>query len=247
MHNAADEISKFMEVPLGFCDAEVRDGGEFRKFNLTVKQTENLGEIGTFNIPQNGGQYTYGVNAPYYQWGRKDPFLPSNGMGNYDKPYYDNQYNPRAILTSTNINDVILHPNIVNTSSGNSSLELWNKNNTLTNVNSNKVYKTIYDPNPVGYIMPKISAFSGFTSNSGGYNQGYYFYSNHNGETVFFNALGIINPANGSVAQTDQGYYYSADPASSSECYFLRFFNGVITPTFVLTRALGFSVRPVLQ
>jgi hypothetical protein len=89
-------ISDFMEVPLGFCDAETRIRDK-RTFQLRVKQTETGGLTSTITFDQNAvsaadSTYEYGINAPYYQWGRKDPMLPSNGMGNTDKPYYDNQY-----------------------------------------------------------------------------------------------------------------------------------------------------------
>ena len=65
-------ISYFMEVPLGFCDAEVRVRDK-RTFNFKVKQSDNDGKTATITFEQlsEDSLYIYGNNAPYYQWGRK--------------------------------------------------------------------------------------------------------------------------------------------------------------------------------
>ena len=70
-------ISYFMEVPLGFCDAEVRVR-DSRTFNFKVMQSEAGGKTATITLNQLTADslYTYGDNAPYYQWGRKDPSEP---------------------------------------------------------------------------------------------------------------------------------------------------------------------------
>ncbi len=187
-----DVICNFMEVQLGWCDADVRVYDP-RTFHITVKQTDTGGQTATANVLQlsSDSTYTYGVNAPVYQWGRKDPMLPNNGMGNIDKPYYDNQYNPRTTQNSSNIKDMIMHPNMFNTAN-NGSLELWCKGNTTTGQNNNFIYKTIFDPSPSYFNLPKSAAFSGFVvDNTAGYTNspslsGYSFY------TVYLRQGGIM-------------------------------------------------------
>ena len=67
-----------MPVILGFCDKETRSSS-LLDINFQIKQeySSKMGNI-TFNVAATSE--VVGNNAPYYQWGRKDPLLPSNGM-----------------------------------------------------------------------------------------------------------------------------------------------------------------------
>ena len=242
--------SYLMEVPLGYCDAEVRVGGEFRKFHITVKQSENEGSTGSFSTPQTSGDYTYGRNAPYYQWGRKDPLLPSDGINDVNKPYYDNQYITTQTISSSMIKDMTLFPYEYNTSDayGDYSLELWNKGNKETKNNNNTVYKTIYDPAPSDYIEPKPAAFSGFTI-SGGWNEGWNFYCQYNsiGETVFCPAMGYR--FNGPVTLVrGHGSIWTAGPSGSNTARYLAFNPSAMYTSYPgSSKIYGFTVRPVLK
>ena len=211
VHNNPDVggsvISHFMEVPLGWCDAEVRVRDR-RTFNFKVIQNEAGGKTSTITFEQLSADslYEYGNNAPYYQWGRKDPMLPSNGMGNIDKPYYDNQYTPLyPIIYASNYSNNISHP-YAYISGGLNSTELWNKGNMTLNYNNDNVDKTIYDPAPYLFCIPKSAAFTGFSSGTergrtapgnitGTFNKGYTFYTRfwQNGATFFLPALGYRN------------------------------------------------------
>ena len=240
--------SKFMEVPLGWCDSDVRIADPFRIFHLTIKQSDELGQSAAQTISQVAGDYTYGANAPFYQWGRKDPLLPSDGTTNTDKPYYDTQYNPRGSVNSTAIKDVILYPYKFNTSTGNGSLELWNKGNTIGTVNNNTIYKTIYSPSPANYVEPKSAAYTGFSqSNStGGFNKGLNFYSypNSTGPTIFFPALGYYN---NSLAYVNTMATYWAGPASATSATHLGFDASNLYTNFENPRTYGFSIYPVSE
>ena len=249
-------ISYFMEVPLGYCDADVRVCDEFRRFYITIKQTDTDGETGAVTLPQYVGQYTYGPNAPYYQWGRKDPMLPSNGLGTTAKPYYDNQYVPLVTMASSAIKDGIMRPNMFN-NSYNSSYELWNKGNTVTTVNNNTIHKTIYSPSPTGYLEPKTAAFTGFSISGGngawpsgnimgGYKQGYTFYCQPNaiGGTVFFNAFGMMS---GGTYSTLPCYYSAAGPADGNYGRYLGFDTTNIFPQDTRSCVEAHSMRPVLK
>lgn len=215
--------SNFMEVPLGFCDEDVRVYDP-RTFHITVKQTETGGETATANVLQlsSDSTYTYGFNAPYYEWGRKDPFLPSNGLG-VDKPYYDNQYMFIKINEQINTNVSILNPNVFYWTGDDwstlHSLEYWNKDNVLLTCNNNKVYKTIYDPCPAGFVMPKTGAFNHFTKSniSSTTNKGVYFFTqpNRTGNVVFFYSLGERRPS-GSLSYLHEGGYWLAGPGNGN-------------------------------
>ena len=127
-------------------------------------------------------------------------------------------------LSSTDIKDLILHPNKYNINYTSTYLELWNKGNSVTTVNDNHVYKTIYDPNPYLYEMPTSAAFSGFTSSNkiGIYNMGWHFYCNYDGTgpTMFMSAMGVRYP---DVGYYNYGVYQTSTPSSSTTCINLNF------------------------
>ena len=258
-------ISHFMEVPLGWCDAETRIRDK-RTFKLKVTQTETGGATSTISFDQNGvsaadSTYEYGVNAPYYQWGRKDPMLPSNGMGNIDKPYYDNQSQWLRINSYASTGQAIQAPFTFyyvrgNDWSSSHSYQFWNKNFTSdSGITNAATAKTIYSPSPSGFVEPKTAAFTGFTSTggntenssqlnvSGSFNQGFFFYTNgwKTGSTVFFDALGNRDTYSGRSSGTgavvfvggEDGFWASG--ASSASLGRLLYFR---------SGSVGFSVRP---
>ncbi len=254
-------ISKLMEVPLGWCDEDVRIYDP-RTFHITVKQSESGGQTATANVLQltADSTYTYGINAPFYQWGRKDPMLASNGMGNIDKPYYDNQYTFTIIGGGVATNVAIMHPNIMyvnNSWSSNNSLEFWNKGNGVSTYNNNQVYKTIYSPSPTGFVEPKSAIFTGFTYSgansasvsgfnvSGSFNKGWNFYSqpNSNGTPILFCAFGWRHCDTGKVdLVNNRGNYWSSGPARD-----LYFDSGNVWPQYGDYRAYGFTSWSVLE
>ena len=247
-------VSQLMEVPLGWCDAETRIYDP-RTFHITVKQTDTGGQTATANIVQlsSDSTYTYGDNAPFYQWGRKDPLLPGNGMGSYDKPYYDNQI--AAFKRNTGgaaISTGILNPTTMYGSEGgwcSTNLELWNKGNAVYTCNNNTVNKTIYDPSPSDYYVPKTAAYTGFTTTgynsdnysefnvAGSYNKGWNFYSqpNFNGSNIFFKALGCrdgyaTRNSVGTVSFTSNGHYLLSSLQNSTDPRYLGINPGSVYP-----------------
>nr|MBP7472507.1 hypothetical protein [Prevotella sp.] len=271
VHNNPDNggtvTSNFMEVPLGWCDAEVRVGDEFRNFHITVKQTASKGETSKFNIIQYSGQYVYGGNAPFYEWGRKDPFLPSDGVGNSDKPYYDNQYTIFSRLYGAVATDVaISHPYIyyyliAASWSSTNSFEFWNRGNTVATLNNNIVNKTIYSPSPSGYVEPRAASFTGYTysNTTGSYDKGWTFYSNPNrtGATHKMPSIGFRDVENGRVNTVNGGYvnfygdysgYWTAGPSASG--YSFSIFTGynILDSSHASGgSAFGFFVLPVSE
>jgi len=248
-------ISHFMEVPLGWCDEEIRVRDR-RTFNFKVIQNEAGGKTSTIAFEQLSADslYEYGNNAPYYQWGRKDPMLPSNGMGNYDKPYYDNQRAWQRIsgyqTTSTAIQNPFTFYYVQNSDwSSTHSFQFWNKNfTTAVGFNNEVTLKTIYSPSPSGFVEPKTAAFTGFTSTgaysananqfniNGSYNQGWNFYTNgwKIGGIVFFYGLGYRDTYNGASGGTvmvrTEGFYWTSGTQSATGGGSLDFGVNFVTP-----------------
>nr|WP_165359918.1 fimbrial protein [Parabacteroides goldsteinii] len=94
-----------------------------------------------------------GANGLMYQWGRKDPFASSDATI---------AYTTKSGGTALNISESLAEPTVFYTqSSGNNTWygylipDLWDSNR-----------KTIYDPCPAGWIVPKHGSWSLFNSNT---------------------------------------------------------------------------------
>ncbi len=125
-------------------------------------------------------------NTIFYQWGRKDPMLPSDGTNaNQNKVWYDKTGTIKnnlltAIWSSDGSTDqakgeivnTIKHPQKFNTSYGmdNYYYNLWDTNcnetsgTSITTARFESVTKSVYDPCPPGFCLPPNGAFTGFTS-----------------------------------------------------------------------------------
>ena len=115
-------------------------------------------------------------NNPYYQWGRKDPMLPGDGItvgDGKDKTCYttDDRYqfaykDHGEPLNTADINEYIRNPHKfnINGKMDGQYYNLWSTDNAKTDANDDKVIKSVYDPSPVGYSLPASNAFTGFTT-----------------------------------------------------------------------------------
>lgn len=184
--NASNGITyaDFMPVPLGYCDGVEK---EYKKREFFVEVTQPAsGMTATFKVTQNakGDATYYGANAPYYNWGRKDVLLPSNGNGLYDKEIFDNQYDWKRTQNVVTLGVSIQNPftyyygkdgnsyDWCTTGVSNSPYyaDLWTTANSggAVATSSTPIYtktmKTIYDPSPVGFCVPPMGAFSIFTN-----------------------------------------------------------------------------------
>ncbi len=161
-----------MGVPLGWCDAESAVGHEVI-MQFTQIETGTTQEVTIKQDP-----LSTGGNCTYYQWGRKDPMLPSNGLGNVDKPHNGN-YTFTKAQGKVTLGTAIQKPHEVYDSGPSGWYEwysaqstvagkdffqnLWDANDCSTGDRYNIGIKTVYDPSPVGYIVPPSDAINGFT------------------------------------------------------------------------------------
>ena len=208
-------------------------------------------------------------NNPYYQWGRKDPMLPGNGIGDADKTCFttDIQYAfQHKGLNTTDIKEYIRNPHKFNINGGMDGryYNLWSTDNARTDANDDKVIKSVYDPSPVGYSLPTANAFTGFTTTGQNvdnrpnpvtseqvnaklpFDKGWYFYTkpNKQGSTVFFPACGERRYDTGSLiyVATD-GCYWVAGPYDTNYGRHLDFDSGYVYPLHGTYRSYGFAVR----
>ena len=202
----------FMPVALGWVDSSEGVSPRLYTFNLTQSQS-NKDLSATVN---QAGETASGGTCPYYQWGRKDPLMPSRGIkeNTETKPCYDISGKTVSFTANTNdqtIKGGILYPEkIINSSNANwdtgtTRNDNWNAINVDTQgFNYNEVVKTVYDPSPVGFKMPPPYAFTGFTDSGSslasssntcidktnvyinGFNEGYNFYTNSSKTTTTY-------------------------------------------------------------
>ena len=202
----------FMPVALGWVDSPEGVSPRLYTFNLTQSQS-NKALSATVN---QAGETTSGGTCPYYQWGRKDPLMPSRGIKNNTetKPCYDISGKTVSFTANTSYSTIsggILYPEkIINSSNANwdtgtPRYDNWNAiNGDTQGFNYNEVVKTVYDPSPVGFKMPPPYAFTGFTDSGSslasssnkcidktngypnGFNEGYNFYTNSSKTTTTY-------------------------------------------------------------
>ena len=187
------------------------------------------------------------------------------------KPFYDNQYPWQLIsgyqATATAIQNPFTFYYVNNNDwSSSHSYQFWNKNFTSDpGITNAATAKTIYSPSPSGYVEPKTTAFTGFTSAggnttnssqfnvSGSFNQGFYFYTNgwKTGSTIFFDGLGYRDTYNGAtgavVSFGGEGTFWTSGASSASVGRSLYFHSGLVNPQHAGFRSSGFSVRSVKE
>ena len=265
--NFQNKTYNFLPVNLGWCGF----GNEWyapREVKTRLKQAG--GKTAELVFQSNGEVLNsdYDIkngNNPYYQWGRKDPMLPGNGIGDTDKtcypgsPEYKFKYGSEGLNTS-DIKEYIKNPHKFNIKKEMDGryYNLWSTDNDRTDANDEVVIKSVYDPSPVGYSLPASNAFTGFTTTGGntstifqfnvkgGFDKGWWFCgkANKSGAKVFFPVSGSRDYNTGSLHYvTTTGYYWVAGLSNTLIGRYLGFYSGGVYPLNDTYRSYSFSVR----
>ncbi len=161
---------------------------------------------------------TSGIGTcPYYQWGRKDPFIPWNGdlSSNNPKTVYGTYTTFQKTTTRQTLGGGIRSPQLfvyfADASGTNykwtstAYVDLWNAgaaNSYYLNSGSSNyanTNKSIYDPCPVGFKVAPGMAFSGLSFKSGS-SEGITVYTNSaHTNTLYLPLLGYRNFRNGDI------------------------------------------------
>lgn len=202
--------SNMMPVNLGWCDGEQIIFPR-RECKVRIKAGP---EIRIFTIRQNEYRIDYAGNNPYYQWGRKDPLYPA--VSPQDTKYWYtsdgsiSNNRPKDWFYSGSriewIADGITNPEKHNTSDMQANplyMNLWDISNVNIGVDEKTPVKSIYDPCPAGFHVPRGWEFNGFSKSgsgggrddlnvSGAFSRGWNFYCGlkGTGQTIFFPATG---------------------------------------------------------
>ena len=248
----------------------------YKGSNCLVRVTTNSGSQLSFRVDQpNNVTVTARKDgfSPYYQWGRKDPFIPSNG-GNgssANKTVYDISGND---ITST-ITPQTKKTNATTTKGGSIqnptmwyySGDLWESetyynnwdiNNNLVNNIATATEKTVYDPCPPGFCVPTDNLYNFMGDNSSRTmttfnttigSKGATWNIGITGDALFFPASGYRDISNGSLSLVgSSGLCWSASVYNSNYVYYLYFDSSIWRWRWnTLGRGNGFSVRAVVE
>ena len=194
--NRKGDNYKFMPINLGWCEGFSFTYPE-RHWLIKITAAKNSKVVTCkAQAPVPNVEFLFTPSSPYYQWGRKDPFQPLNQYvnktpptttpiaagGNNNKILYDSKgkelsSDPTVKDFSSGaacIKNYILHPDVMHSvpHGDNTYANLWNTNFNNSHTSHEKIVKTIYDPCPVGYKLPAMNAFTGFTPKGGDIDDG---------------------------------------------------------------------------
>ncbi len=222
--NANNTDFPFMRINLGwvapYATPLVYPG---RETKVRVKQVTSGKEI-VFTLFQTGASLPENElgNCPFYQWGRKDPFVAVDGklypgetagsVQGKKKTWYNasrrDTIGTRALQLGESLAAFISNPTVYNVDSkgDNKYSNLWHATRdafvspATKAENSVPTVKTIYDPCPVGACLPPIGAWSGLKKDnvSADFNHGFHFYTRaeKQGELTWYPALGSLSTSN---------------------------------------------------
>ena len=177
----------FLSENLGAC----YDGGESITYSMSEVMLNFYNDYNNYNvsinITRNGGiSSNFKYNCTYYQYGRKDPMLPSDGTtSNQNKVWFDKAGTSKNNFPTSKwesdgsvskakdeIARTIKYPGTFNSYHSMDHLyyNLWDTkcnetgNVGITDARFEAVKKSVYDPCPPGFCLPPNGAFTGFTS-----------------------------------------------------------------------------------
>ena len=186
----------------------------------------------------------------FYQWGRKDAFIPGTGIENNTDNHtvYDIDNAPVSGFSKTGDNNVTIGGNIQqptvhnynNSTYGpcNSQFyNMWDAQQTSKDIAAAATVKTVYDPCPPGFCVPT----SGLYNYIGSQTSTDYTYSG-----VFFPASGSRTGSSGGLSVGTWGYNWSATPYDGTKGRYFSF-NSSRGSLGSSSRATGCPVRAVAE
>lgn len=187
-------------------------------------------------------------HGPFFQWGRKDAFPPP---GTTPTPGYDNT---AGKTPADFIKNPLIHYGetaFPYRQTGYLNATWWSALAPGTGQDT-KTVKTIYDPCPAGYTVPRLNAFNGYNSTSWVSEGGGYDFT-FSGGTLFLPLTGRRKP-NADYADETKGHYWVAVPHGNGTSRRLIFENGsIVLPSngnnssAFHTKAGEHAIRPAVE
>lgn len=227
----------------------------------TGSHTYNVAAVNLGWVPTGGdGKQGY---CTYFQWGRKEPFIPAAGYSNTNYTVYD--INGTVITgityqasTTATIADNIKNPtcHYYNSNTGGpvttTYYNMWDAQNTVTENVTTATKKTIYDPCPPGLCVPTGNLY--YHIGDGSYRNDSNWDSTNKGKTWTVSGANIYFPATG-IRQADTGnlvylggygFYWSATPYDTTYGRAMSY-RPDLWFWYIYLRASSHPVRPVAE
>ena len=193
------------------------------------------------NLGWNGWTADGKPTSPYYQWGRKDPFI-ANGNVAYEsisntQEQYISHQNPKTFYHCENSRSW----------TSNKYTYFWDSRMNGYSVGQ-KITKTIYDPCPIGWCVPQLNTFTGLSKgNTKVAVNGRYCTTKDGSQDLFIPFAGYRSYNSGSVFGVGgSGCCWSNAPFGENDGHQLYLNWDGLGPQCDNHRSYGFSVRPAL-
>ena len=229
--------NEFLPLQLGYCETGTATTYKNRVWWVRVVQNNSGKELLFRVIQLTEPSITDSKSCgTFYQWGRKDPFLPRAGATKDNKVCHSSEPS-RYVITGSgqgeinnavtdvqNPSKAIQNPHIfyyyndaghVNWMYYQEPMNLWNMNQGDSN-SEYLVAKTVYDPCPPGFSLPNKNATSNFTKTGENVINAQFQYYN----VVDRNGDGQINESDFVNGVNYGWYFYTSDTGSGPALHF---------------------------
>lgn len=216
--------------------------------------------------PQGDGvELQRGGSGPYYQWGRKDPLMQINSVqGGRVRSFLFTGEQQALEVTIRNPDRMYGNGSVTSNHDWCTQTSVrgwWCAGNTVNNVDKVTV-KTIYDPSPAGYTIPRRNAFTVFRlgtsgtapNKDGAFSGGFNFWNGYRADaeastegmkTIFFPVGGYRSNTNGGKnLSSTSGFMWSAVPQDAHDGYSLSISASTANPFRTSYRCYGNNIRP---
>ena len=199
------------------------------------------------NLGWNGWTADGKPTSPYYQWGRKDPFIANEEISETGRIIYKRiKTEQQQFVSHQNPKTFYLCENSRSWTSDEYKY-FWDSRMNGYSVDQ-KVTKTIYDPCPIGWSIPQYNTFTGLSKgNSKVADNGRYCTTKEGSQDLFIPFAGCRYFSSGSVnGVSGYGYYWLSAPSGEKYGHLLSLDGYDLFPQDSYNRSVGYSVRPVL-
>ena len=260
--NRTPKVYNFTKRPLGFRYVVWKATSYREPRQVRVKVEQELGnngvrEVGFITITQEAFNLVKHL-GPFYQWGRKDP------MPGFTEVYGGTVGNALAPGIESFEGERTKHPELFYThvpSSRNLISYFWTTSEAKNGASSNEdIIKTIYDPCPVGFNVPPIKAFNGFTFTgkveywSDSYvvrreRDGAYFKTSATSSSIIYFPFGGYSSGNNKYTNLNKNGYHAtiATYWGSSVPHLMFILNSLVVNPLDLSTAYACPVYPVAE
>ena len=248
------ERYEMMEFNIGYCS---KANYNYPERSITIRFKQNQSNIEKeITITQIGDTLSFDANSPYYQWGRKDPILSSNGNGK-NKTYFGpvgmktdsinspSNFAPIPFVTQQSSTGISLATSIQNPQVFYCTSGSWCSTFFQTLWETSSYSKSIYDPSPYDFQTPYYDFSSLLNGNMKSWTIAPYpgfIYFVDEGIAVLRAAGKRDNTSGEIINENDNGYYWCASYDSDNDNYYYITFSTITSQVLYTYDSNGQSV-----